>query len=86
MKHVQSSEDKRVLNTIINNIPAMVFYKNLQGQYIAANEMFCQQLHTTQEEIIGKTDFDFYEKARAMKYQNTDLEILKSDGVIAGLS
>lgn len=84
MKHVQSSEDKRVLNTIINNIPAMVFYKNLQGQYIAANEMFCQQLHTTQEEIIGKTDFDFYEKARAMKYHNTDLEILKSDGVIDG--
>lgn len=74
-------EDKRVLNTIINNVPAMVFYKDLQGRYIAANEMFCMQLHTTPEEIIGKTDFDFYEESRAMKYRQTDLEIMKSDGV-----
>ncbi|MDD4552937.1 MAG: PAS domain-containing protein [Bacteroidales bacterium] len=82
MENVRSLEDKRVLNTIINNVPAMVFYKDLQGKYIAANEMFCKQLHTTQEDIIGRTDFDFYEESRAIKYRDTDQELLKSDGVM----
>jgi PAS domain S-box-containing protein len=84
MQHAFSSQDQQVLNTVINNIPAMVFYKNLKGEYVAANEMFCKQLKTTPEAIVGKTDFDFYEYDRAVKYQATDLEVLLSDGVIEG--
>ena len=70
--------EQMVLNTIINNIPAMVFYKNLDGVYIAANEMFCNQLRTTPREIIGKTDFDFYQTGRARRYQETDRKVIQA--------
>ncbi|MEI7501065.1 MAG: PAS domain-containing protein [Bacteroidota bacterium] len=84
MRDTPLTQEQMVLNTIINNIPAMVFYKDLEGIYIAANEMFCHQLKTTPSEIIGKTDFDFYDKARATRYRDTDLEIVKSDGFNEG--
>ncbi len=84
MAQNQPTQEQLVLNTIINNIPAMVFYKNLDGEYIAANEMFCRQLKTTPAAIIGKTDFDFYEADRALQYQKSDLEVINSTGFIEG--
>jgi len=70
--------EQRILDIIINNIPAMVFYKDLDGKYIAANNAFCKQLDTTSSLIIGKTDFDFYENTRAEKYHKTDLAVISS--------
>jgi len=84
MDQTQPTKEQLVLNTIINNIPAMVFYKNLDGVYIAANEMFCHQLKTTPSEIIGKTDFDFYDLPHAVHYRETDLEVIQSVGYIEG--
>ncbi len=66
------------MDTIISNIPAMVFYKNLDGIYIAANEMFCHQLKTTPAEIIGKSDFDFYDASSAMRFRDSDLEVIQT--------
>jgi len=70
--------EQRILYIIINNVPAMVFYKDLDGRYIAANNSFCKQLGTTSTLIVGKTDFDYYENTRAEKYKQTDLAVIKS--------
>lgn len=56
----------------------MVFYKTLDGKYIAANNSFCRQLKTTPASIIGKTDFDFYPTERAEKYLKTDQVVINS--------
>ncbi len=85
MKETSLTNEQLVLNTIINNIPAMVFYKNLDGKYIAANEMFARQLNTTPREIIGKTDFDFYSEEIASHYRDTDLEVIQSGKNIEAL-
>ncbi|MCK9219409.1 MAG: PAS domain-containing protein [Bacteroidales bacterium] len=78
------AQELMVLNTIINNIPAMVFYKNLDGDYIAANEMFCHQLKTNPKNIIGKTDFDFYPPERAKNYYENDQKVINSKTAIEG--
>ncbi len=72
----QPTQDQLALDTIINNIPAMVFYKDLDGVYIAANEMFCRQLNTTPAELVGHSDFDFYDEASALRFRDTDLEVI----------
>jgi PAS domain S-box-containing protein len=74
----QPTQEQLVLDTIMNNIPAMVFYKDLDGVYVAANEMFCHQLQTTPAEIIGKTDFDFFDQDSAQRYRETDLEVIQT--------
>ena len=66
----QPTQDQLALDTIINNIPAMVFYKDLDGVYIAANEMFCRQLNTTPAELVGHSDFDFYDEASALRFRD----------------
>ncbi len=62
----------------------MVFYKNLEGVYMAANKMFCKQLGTTPEEIVGKTDFDFYDEQRALGYKKSDIQIISTGEKIEG--
>lgn len=56
----------------------MVFYKNLDGVYIFANEMFCKQLRTNPHDIVGKSDFDFYPEDVARRYLDTDLALIGS--------
>jgi PAS domain S-box-containing protein len=75
---LENKNEQRILDLIINNIPAMVFYKNISGHYISANNSFCKQLRTTAENIVGKTDFDFYDQERAEQYRKTDLEVIQS--------
>ncbi len=78
------SQDQMALNIIINNLPAMVFYKDLEGVYVAANEMFCHQLNTTSKEIIGKTDYNFYPEEEAGKYRQTDLIVIATGEIFEG--
>lgn len=56
----------------------MVFYKDLNGIYIFANEMFCKQLKTNPRDIVGKRDFDFYPEDVARRYLDTDLTLISS--------
>ncbi len=72
------------MDTIINNMPAMVFYKNLEGEYIAANEMFCRQMNTTPAKIIGKTDFHFLDAKVARIYLENDRELISSGKPMEG--
>jgi len=78
MKHTYPAFKPELLDIIINNIPAMVFYKDLEGKYFAANMAFCKQLGTTPEHIVGKTDFDFYDFNRADKYRQSDKDVIQS--------
>lgn len=82
-KSTQTNE-QLILDTIINHLPAMVFYKNLEGVYMAANNKFCKQLGTTPEQIVGKTDFDFYDRERALNYQQSDIQIISTGEKIEG--
>jgi len=76
--------EQLILDTIINHLPAMVFYKNLEGVYVAANQMFCKQLGTSPEMIVGKTDYDFYEEKRANDYRESDLQLIRTGEIIEG--
>ena len=75
-------ENQQILKTIISNIPAMVFYKDLESVYITANEMFCHQLKTTPAAISGKTDYDFYHRELADRYRNSDLSVINSGSMM----
>jgi PAS domain S-box-containing protein len=84
MKHPPIATEQLILDTIINNIPAMVFYKDLDSVYVAANNMFCRQLGTTPKDLAGKTDFDFYEEDQARSYLESDKQVIKTGGYIEG--
>lgn len=63
---------------ILDNIPDMAWLKDLNSQYIAVNEQFAKTSGRKVEEIIGKTDFDIWEKEFAENYRRDDLRVMQS--------
>jgi diguanylate cyclase (GGDEF)-like protein/PAS domain S-box-containing protein len=69
-------EAKRFLDALINAIPTPVLVKDEQHRYIAVNPSFCGFFRNPAEQILGKTDYDFFAPQDAAFYQQTDDEAL----------
>ena len=74
-----SNESPLLFENIANQLPGYVFCKNTEGVYVCANEPFCKSIGYSQEEIIGKTDFDLVTEDKAKKYWLDDQVILKGE-------
>ncbi len=69
---------QREITTLVDNLPGLVFLKDINGCYIVANQKFCNAMGVTQHKLIGKTDFDFLPKEQAELYQSDDLKVIES--------
>jgi PAS domain S-box-containing protein len=58
--------------SLVENLPVQVLRKDLNGKFTFANRSFCQLLGKPAEEILGKSDFDFYPADLAEKYRHDD--------------
>jgi PAS domain S-box-containing protein len=52
-------ENESRLETFLNNMPAIIYIKDLDGKYLNVNREFERVLKITQAEMSGKTDYDF---------------------------
>ncbi|MBN2327214.1 MAG: response regulator [Candidatus Omnitrophica bacterium] len=68
--------------TLIENLPQNIFCKDISCRFTYANQHFCDSLNRSFEEIIGKTDFDFYPSSLAQKYQVDDQEVMRSGQIV----
>ena len=71
----QKSEEQKAL---LSTIPAFVYFKGRDGNYIAANKAFADMTGTSVDEIAGKTDYDFFLEERADAYRADDQEVMES--------
>jgi PAS domain S-box-containing protein len=72
------AKERNLLRTLINNIPDYIYVKDTEGQFIIANPAVARVMGSTPDELIGKTDFDFYPQVMAAKYYEDEQTILKS--------
>jgi len=82
-KQLKESEKKykilsKELELILDNIPALLFYKDDRNNLIRINKYFANAHKTTKEALAGKNCFDIYPKDVAQKYFDDDLEVIKS--------
>lgn len=77
---VAFEKEHSLLRSIINSIPDMVFFKDLNSRYIGGNEAFLKYIGLNEIELIGKTDFEIFPLEAAKIYYENDLKILK-DGI-----
>jgi len=69
-------EDSQALySSLVENLPVQVLRKDLEGKFTFANRSFCRLLGRKYEEIIGRTDFDFYPAELAQKYRGDDARV-----------
>ena len=68
---------KSQLSAIIKGLPGSIYYKDPQGVYLGANDHAWQMIGlSSEDEIIGKTDFDLFSVAEAKQFRINDLEVM----------
>ncbi len=65
-------------HSLVENLPQNIICKDLEGRFTFANQNFCRALGKSAEEIVGKTDFDFFPAELAAKYQKDDRRVAAS--------
>lgn len=77
---------KYVLDTFMENIPDQIYFKDIEGQFTRVNKAFLNKVGLNSiEEIIGKTDFDFFPPDQAQKRHRQEQRIIQRQEVILGL-
>jgi len=71
-------ENKKLLQSIIDNTSNPIFIKGINGQYLLINKQHETLFHHSIQEILGKTDYDLLPKEVADVYRNSDLEAVKA--------
>ena len=65
-------KERRLLRYLIDTIPDLVFYKDLDGKFLLCNKAFEQFMGYKEEDLLGKTDFDFFPRATAEFFRKMD--------------
>ncbi|OGP69739.1 MAG: hypothetical protein A2Y80_03485, partial [Deltaproteobacteria bacterium RBG_13_58_19] len=62
---------------ILDNIPDIAWLKDQESRYIAANEPFAQAIGFSREDLVGRTDLEFWPQELAEKYRQDDQEVMQ---------
>jgi diguanylate cyclase (GGDEF)-like protein/PAS domain S-box-containing protein len=64
------------LQAFLQNSPAVMFIKDLQGHYLLINKEFEMTFNINHGELIGKTDYDFLPLEIAEQFRTNDLQTI----------
>lgn len=67
---------------VLENSPSNIYWKDLQGRYLGVNKAAANLIYLAAGhrcEIIGKTDYDFYEKEVADRLKQNDNHVIQSE-------
>ncbi|MBI9053123.1 MAG: transporter substrate-binding domain-containing protein [Bacteroidales bacterium] len=78
----QLTHEKSLLNSMINSIPDLIFYKNKKNVYIGCNDAFCNFNNLSSDQIIGKSDFEIFPLNEAINYSETDKTVIENNKII----
>ena len=71
--------ERTVLRTLIDNLPDNVFVKDTESRFLICNLADARLMRAkTPDEIIGKTDFDFFPRELATSYYDDEQEVMRS--------
>jgi len=82
-KELEESNDhlykkKELLKSVENSMEDAIFYKDLDHKYIGANTIFLEFIGISEENLIGKSDYDFFDTQTADSYREMNEDILKN--------
>jgi len=71
-----------LLQSVIDNTPAMIFVKDLDGRYLTVNAMFAEQFHVTNFSMLGRRDHDLFSQAVADAFRAVDQKVVSGGKAI----
>jgi PAS domain S-box-containing protein len=80
---LELQKNSRLLNSIIENVPAMVFLKDAKDlKFRLVNKAAEQVIGYPAQELLGKSDYDFFPKEQADFFTAKDHETLNSKHLV----
>ena len=73
------SEERKVLRALIDNVPDFMYVKDADCRFLLANLAVARQMGAkTPEELLGKSDFDFYPPQLAATFYEDEQNVIRS--------
>jgi len=72
------AHERNVLRTMIDLIPAFIYAKDAQSRFTACNKLVANRMGVQPDDLIGKTDFDFFPREMAEKFFADEQAMMKS--------
>ncbi len=78
----RAAESQGLLNAILNNTIDSIYVKDTEGRYLAINSAGAASVRSTNQQVIGHTNFDYSPQELSARIRAKELEVMKS-GVTA---
>lgn len=75
---IKLSKEHSLLQTLMDNIPDSIYFKDEQSRYVLVNKAKAQKYNLEPDEMIGKTDFDFMPEEKAKKAFEDDMYVINT--------
>lgn len=75
--YIEFERKEALLKSLINSIPDLIFYKDINSVYIGCNKAFEDFVGMKEENIIGYNDFELFDKEMAQVFRTMDLEMIR---------
>jgi diguanylate cyclase (GGDEF)-like protein/PAS domain S-box-containing protein len=70
-------ETSRFLSTLLDSIPDHIFYKDKDGVYLGCNRAFELASGMTRAHLVGKNDYEVYDRDTAELFVSKDAQVLR---------
>ncbi|MGE4289210.1 MAG: response regulator [Salinivirgaceae bacterium] len=75
---LKTFSQEQLFKAVVDALPDIIFYKNINGQYLGGNQAFFRFMGKNSNEVIGKGDFELYDEERANNYVKSDEFVFKA--------
>lgn len=73
------ANERNLLRTLIDNIPEAIYVKDTETRKVLANKRDCLNLgYESEEGVLGKTDFEFFEESIARQFYEDEMKVIRS--------
>jgi PAS domain S-box-containing protein len=78
-QHLILDDERIMLRALIDNVPDFMYVKDTQGRFVIANVHSARVMGANSpEELLGKTDFDFYPRELAVAFDADEQAVIGS--------
>jgi len=76
--------ERDIAQSLLDNIPDAIYFKDKNNRIIKVNNFYARGMGLKPDDILGKTDFDFFPREQAQKMIDDDNYVLASGLPIVG--
>jgi diguanylate cyclase (GGDEF)-like protein/PAS domain S-box-containing protein len=85
LKASEQAQEARadLLEALVDSVPEVVFYKDTEGVYLGCNPPCAELIGRCKEEVVGKTDFELFDRQTAERNRQSDEKVRLSRKAMA---